>query len=293
MEVIKVENLCKSIKSKRIYNNINFTVNKGDCYGIIGADNEGKTSILHAILGLQSYNHGNITVFQSPTLTKQLRKQIAYVPDDLLCFPKMTGVQLLDMTMQLNKLTNCVDYAEELIEYFHINPSLLLDEMDESMNKCTYIISALLTKPDLLILDEPFNFLDTDSYERLILWLKNYCKSGKTVLLTNEDYDGIASVCTKLCVLKNGNLIRQDVQPQRYHKCKLLILENLTSPAPANPHLEQIQQEGEQCWFVYRGSSQELKQLLLQLTFTDFSVEDITVEEQLFLSYEWMEGKFS
>lgn len=215
MNILEINNLTKKRIRKTIYRNINIIIQKGDCYAIIGADNEGKTTLLHSILGFNKPTNGTIRLFDAPKFTPNLLKRIGYVADDLLCFPKMTALKFLEMTIQLKGLTDCLDYAEELIDYFNISPGLLLEEMDEDMNKCVYIISALLARPEFLILDEPFNFLNQTSSDRLKQLITDYRKQGNTILITNEDYDHVAEICTRFTILKNRSQIAGDIPAQK------------------------------------------------------------------------------
>lgn len=187
MNILTVEGLSYYKRKHIIYQNISINLSKGDCYVIMGRDNEGKTSLLRGILGLEKAAEGSVIWGEGIEKKTLFRNQIGFVPDELLGFEKMTGVQLLDMIISLKK-GDYLEKADELLQYFGINPAVPVEYMDENTNKCIYLISVLMQSPPVLILDEPFNFLNEETADRLRSWLKRYCKEGNTVLITSDNY---------------------------------------------------------------------------------------------------------
>ena len=293
MNILTVEGLSYYKRKHIIYQNISINLSKGDCYVIMGRDNEGKTSLLRGILGLEKAAEGS-AIWGEGIETKTLfRNQIGFVPDELLGFEKMTGVQLLDMIISLKK-GDYLEKADELLQYFGINPAVPVEYMDENTNKCIYLISVLMQSPPVLILDEPFNFLNEETADRLRSWLKRYCKEGNTVLITSDNYSDVADICTKLSVLKNRKLLRTDINPAVFHQQKFLTVKGGNKIEASQNQwkdclLRLIYEEDGETGYLFEGTADKLVLLLKTLKSEDFIIEDISIEEQLYSDYEWME----
>lgn len=260
---------------------------------IMGRDNEGKTSLLRGILGLEKAAEGSVIWGEGIEIKTLFRNQIGFVSDELLGFEKMTGVQLLDMIISLKK-GDYLEKADELLQYFGINPAVPVEYMDENTNKCIYLISVLMQSPPVLILDEPFNFLNEETADRLRSWLKRYCKEGNTVLITSDNYPDVADICTKLSVLKNRKLLRTDINPAVFHQQKFLTVKGENKIEASQNQwkdclLRLIYEEDGETGYLFEGTADKLVLLLKTLKSEDFIIEDISIEEQLYSDYEWME----
>lgn len=301
MNLLKAKGLHKRLNNNYIYKDISLTIRKGECYVLAGADGEGKTSILHTILGLSNYEQGKIKIYDKTT-EPQATYSIGYVPDELLCFPHMTGAELLDMTIKLDKLSDALDYATELIEYFDINPALSLMDMCDDMNKCTYIVSTLLSKPDFLILDEPFNFLEEESTAKLKAFIKKYRKAGNTILITHENYGDVADIATRFSILKDKAQIKTDEAPKNYITQKYItftsqannfdrfIFSKGKTDTTMASFFKPIAEDDNKLSFLFQGGSNTLRKILANADYTDITIKDISVDDQVFLKYDWMEG---
>lgn len=296
MSVLKAKEISKSIRRMQLYTDVCFNVEQGDCYAVLGGDNEGKTSIINALLGFDSPDKGDIFLFgeqRTRKNAKALMRRIGYVPDDLLCFDHMTGAGLLDMTIALRKLEDPIEYAEALIAFFDINPGMLLEEMNEDMNKCTYLISAFLSKPELVILDEPFNFLGEESSFKLKKLIGMYQELGNTVVLTGTDYNEVADICSRFSVLQNGRQIRCDALPEQYEDMKLILARNaeeiprlLEYAEHLDGALKQVKESKDKTVLLFKGEMEDLKSILAHLNCSDFEIQNITVRDQIMQEYD-------
>lgn len=296
MRLLHVNDISKSIKGKTIYRNISMDIFEGECYGIIGPDDSGKTSVVHTMVGLMRADRGMVRWFEERMPGRVLRKEIGYVPDDLLCFENMTGAELLDMSMKLGNRDISIDDAEMLIDYFEINPGLRLDEMDEDMNKCTYIISAFLKEPKVLVLDEPFNFLGEKSSTKLKNIIKQYINAGNTVIVTAESCKDIMDMCKRFSAIKEGEQIRRDEELSWYVPAKLVAVYgiDITGKAMLTKNIRNLvlyKLDEKKSVFLYMGIEdiEKLKKLLLELKCRDFTVRDLTINNQIFKEYGLLE----
>ncbi|MGN0327450.1 MAG: ATP-binding cassette domain-containing protein [Lachnospira sp.] len=292
MPVIQAYNVNIYNRQHNICHNVNLRVDRGTCHALVGADNEGKTSLLDAIVGLNHFQQGEIYLFEhfTPGSSAQLKNRIGYVPDDLLFSNNLTGAQMLDMTMRIKNVTEWIDYAEMLIDYFEVDPSITLNEMSEDMNKRFYIISSILCEPELLILDEPFNFLSRSGTTKLKDWLCAYVCDGNTVLLTSDNYGSISDICDVVSLMKERTTLSKTYFKNDLLPCKIITTQNINQQSipddvvviEQNPHL---------CRLRFSGTNDRLKDIIQQLDCSDFTIENVTVDDILNSTYDWMEDE--
>ena len=300
VNVLDVKNISKKRNHTDIYTDISLKVQKGDCYAILGADDEGKTSVLNAIMGLDRPDNGEIFLFgeniKNTKSIKSIKNRVGFVPDDLLCFENMTGAELLDMTIQFRGADDCFKFAETLIDYFQINPALQLQDMDDDMNKCTYIINAFLTRPELIILDEPFNFLNPKSIKRLKKLIGAYMQMGKTIIIVHDNYDGVSDICTKFSVIKEHKQLRCDESPSMYEDMKIIVAEGIKNDNIIKDMLKYasekkcilkiIKRDSEQTAMIFKGKITMLNGLLSNMECENYEIRNVPVQAQIMELYD-------
>lgn len=290
MSVIDIHNASMQFKKQTIFTNINIQVQQGECHGLIGADNEGKSSLLYAILGQNMLTSGDILLFDmyKPKQRKQFMNRVGYVPDELLGFENMTGIQLLDKTMQLRHANEYIDDMERLIEYFEIDPCMQLMEMSDDMNKCVYIVNAIFNNPNLLILDEPFNFLEDKSAAQFKAWLRNYTSDGKTVMITSDSFEAVSDICDVISAVKDRTIIAENMPISQINTYKLIEVWGINQHS-IPPDVKIVEQNAEYCKLCLNGSIQRLKEVIQMLECDNFTVSDITEDDVIFHTYDWLE----
>lgn len=300
MSILDVRNISKKRNHTHIYADISLKVEKGDCYAILGADDEGKTSVLNAIMGLDRPDKGEIFLFgenlKNTKNIKSIKNRIGYVPDDLLCFENMTGAELLDMTMQFRNADNSIKFAETLIKYFQINPALQLQDMNDDMNKCTYIINAFLTRPELIILDEPFNFLSNRNIRMLKKLISAYTQMGNTVIIVHDSYDGVSDMCTRFSVIKEHKQLRCDELPSMYDDMKIIVADMIKNDNVVNNMLKcakekscmlkVIKKDIRQTAMIFKGETGDLTALLNCLKCEDYEIRNVSAQAQIMELYD-------
>lgn len=209
------------------YNNIalkdiSFHVQKGDFFVIFGPDDSGKTELIELFLGIRVPSNGKI-LYKSEELSlfsSLKRKNIRFVPDDILLIDKkMTAQKYLEQIMKSYKMTN-KDKINEYADFFEIDLTEKLNYMTYETNKFTAIIGAAITNPELLILDEPSNFLTQQGVKKLYEFLGNIKKVGTTIIVLSEHFEETALYCNSYVYLKEGCIEAQDRTNGRFEEYK-------------------------------------------------------------------------
>jgi len=203
-------------KNISIYSNniniedISFKVDEGDFFVIFGPDDSGKTELLNAIMGIIPCHAGKFYYREKSmnALAIKDRKSIRFVPDDILLLQNMRAKDYLKHIAATYRVKE-VDFMESLIKYFDIDVSEKLTDMTFESNKLVAIIGALMTFPEFLILDEPFNFLTASACKKLLNMLKKFNDKGMTILITAENFEDLDNRCNRLMYINEGKLIQK------------------------------------------------------------------------------------
>ncbi|WP_195250994.1 ABC transporter ATP-binding protein [Romboutsia sp. 1001713B170207_170306_H8] len=212
--MLSIKNLSKSYKSnEKAIDNISFEINKGDIFGFIGHNGAGKTTTIKCIVGIHEFEEGEILIDKKDINKNPIecKIDIAYIPDNPDLYESLTGIQYLNFISNIFKVER--KEREELINYyanrFEIKDNLgnLISSYSHGMKQKLAIISALIHKPKILILDEPFVGLDPKASFTLKEMMKEFCENGGAIFFSTHVLDVAEKICNKVAIIKNGKLV--------------------------------------------------------------------------------------
>jgi ABC-2 type transport system ATP-binding protein len=192
---------------------ISLHIEKGDIYAFIGHNGAGKTTLLKAITGIHSFDKGEVLIdgldIQKNPL--EVKKRIAYVPDNPDVYEFMTGIQYLNFIADVFMIS-AADREQRIKDYadrFEITSSLgdLISSYSHGMKQKLVLISALLHDPKLLIMDEPFVGLDPKAAFLLKEIMAELTKRGGAIFFSTHVLDVAEKLCNKVAIIKEGHLI--------------------------------------------------------------------------------------
>ncbi len=214
--ILEIKNLFKSYDGKNsIIKDVSFSINEGEIVGFIGHNGAGKTTIIKSIVGIHNFDKGDILIGGVNLKDNPLecKEQIAYVPDNPELYENMTGLEYLHMVSNIFKISieDRVERIKEYSEKFEMYNSLenSISTYSRGMKQKIVIISALIHKPKLLILDEPFVGLDPNASFVLKKAMKELKKEGGSILFSTHVLEVAQNLCTNILIIKNGNIITQ------------------------------------------------------------------------------------
>ena len=211
--MLKIINFSKSYKCKKAVDNLNIEVKSVDIYGFIGHNGDGKTTTMRAVVGALEFEEGeikinDISIKDNPVLCKSM---ISYIPDNPDIYEYLTGIQYLNFIGDIFKINKAE--REELIkkyaDLFEITSNLgdLISSYSHGMKQKITVISALIHKPKLLIMDEPFVGLDPKATHTFKIIMKEMCESGSSIFFSTHVLDVAEKLCNKVAIIRGGKLI--------------------------------------------------------------------------------------
>ncbi len=211
--MLEIKNLTKTyFGGKAAVSNLTLTVEPGDIYGFIGHNGAGKTTTIKSIVGIHDFDSGEIlingiSIRENPISCKQI---MAYIPDNPDLYDYLTGIQYLNFIADIYQIPQ-KDRQERIqkeADDFEITPALgdLISSYSHGMKQKLALISALIHKPKLLVLDEPFVGLDPKASVLLKEKMKELCSEGSAIFFSTHVLDVAEKLCNKIAIISQGKL---------------------------------------------------------------------------------------
>ena len=199
---------------KTAVDDLSLHVPAGEICGFIGRNGAGKTTTLRAVSGVMSFTQGTITIDShdiraDPVAAKAVT---AFLPDNPDLYEFMSGIEYLNLIADLYDITAWE--REERIRLYSGSFQLTQDlgsaiaSYSHGMKQKLAIISALIRKPKLLVLDEPFVGLDPAAAHLLKGYLRELCNEGGAVFFSTHVLEVAEKLCDTIAIIKNGRLVR-------------------------------------------------------------------------------------
>lgn len=212
--MLTIQNLTKHYKgSDKGITNLNLQLDAGDIYGFIGHNGAGKTTTLKCVAGIHAFDAGEIYIDGLSVRKDAMacKRKIAYIPDNPDLYEYMTGIQYLNFIADIFGVS-AAEREERICTHakeFEISASLgeLISAYSHGMKQKLAIISALVHKPRLLILDEPFVGLDPKASVVLKNTMHKLCEEGGAIFFSTHVLDVAEKLCNKVAIIKNGELV--------------------------------------------------------------------------------------
>ena len=212
--MLEIRNFSKSYsKEKNVVENINLKVNAGEIFGFIGHNGAGKTTTIKSIVGILDFKEGEILIDGMSIKEKPIecKRVMAYIPDNPDIYDALTGIQYLNFIADIYKVGK-KEREERIKNYadrFEITTYLgdLISSYSHGMKQKLVVISALIHKPKLLILDEPFVGLDPKAAYTLKEIMKEICSEGSSIFFSSHVLEVVEKLCDKVAIIKGGQVI--------------------------------------------------------------------------------------
>jgi ABC-2 type transport system ATP-binding protein len=207
-KVIEVKNLTKDYGQGRGVFDVSFYVNKGEVFGFLGPNGAGKSTTIRHLMGFSVPDSGETYINGHSSLYKRniTMRNVSYIPGEVALPLNLTGQEVIDEQKELKGVVDDT-LLNWLIDIFEVDLSLLCKEMSLGMKRKLAIVSAFMSDPDIIIMDEPSSGLDPEMQEVFVELIKLEKRRGKTILLSSHIFEEVDAVCERIAVIKDGVIV--------------------------------------------------------------------------------------
>jgi len=212
---IEVENLRKVYGSKAAVDGLSLTVPCGSFFGFLGPNGAGKSTTIRMLTGLIPPTSGSIRLLGMPLAGQELeiKRHIGLVPDESLLFDRLTGAEFLEFVGRMYGLARPVarERAGELLNLFELagQPRQLIAEYSKGMRKRIAMAASLIHRPQLFLMDEPFEGVDAVGARLMKDILLDQVRQGATIFLTSHVLEVVERLCDRVAIIHEGRIVRE------------------------------------------------------------------------------------
>lgn len=206
---LELTGITKSYGSRRVLDDVTFTVSPGRLTGFVGGNGAGKTTTMRIVLGLLSSDGGSVALDGAP-LTAAERRRFGYMPEERGLYPKM---KVLEQIVYLARLhgygkAESTSRATELLTELGLGERLndTIESLSLGNQQRAQIAASLVHDPEVLILDEPFSGLDPLAVDVVAGVLQSSAAKGASILFSSHQLDVVERLCDDLVILAGGTV---------------------------------------------------------------------------------------
>lgn len=211
--MLTINNITKRYGDKTAVDNLSLHIAPGEIYGFIGHNGAGKTTTIKACCGIIGFDDGEILVDGVSIKDNPIecKKKFAYIPDNPDLYDFLSGIKYLNFVADIYGIPKAErnDVIKKYADMFELTESLAepISNYSHGMKQKLAIISALIRKPKLMILDEPFVGLDPKASHLLKEIMAELCRNGGAIFFSTHVLEVAEKLCTKVAIIKDGKLV--------------------------------------------------------------------------------------
>lgn len=206
--VLLIEGLTKNFDGKRILDGVDLAVGKGEVFALLGPNGAGKTTMIRIILDIFRPDEGTVSILGAP-FSEKTKDRIGYLPEEGGLDRKMKVITAIRFFAGLKGMKNPDPEIESWLSCMKLSEyrDKKVGELSKGMSRRLQFIIAVIHRPEILILDEPFFGLDPVNKKQIkdiLLALKN---QGMTIIMSTHQMDEVEKMCDRLLMLNHGKTV--------------------------------------------------------------------------------------
>lgn len=204
---IRTDGLTKRFGGTVALDHLDIDVERGEIFGFLGPNGAGKTTTVRLLLNLLRPTAGSAWIMGIPVRqVERAHQHVSYIPGDVVLWPQLTGAETLAYLGALSGQTD-PEFRDELIERFQLDVDRRVRSYSKGNRQKVALIAAFMTRPDVLLLDEPTAGLDPLMEAEFKALAREARERGQTVFLSSHLLDEVEDVCDRVAILRTGELI--------------------------------------------------------------------------------------
>ena len=286
---IRIHGLSKRFGGLHALEPLELDIQNGEVFGYLGPNGAGKTTTIRLLLGMLRPTSGRAEIFGLDVHrdTVAAHRRLAYVAGETSLWPSLTGAETLHL---LGRVQGQVDaaYRDQLIERFAFDPSKKVRSYSKGNRQKLGLIAGLMSRADLLLLDEPSSGLDPLMEREFRRCVQEAKAAGQTVFLSSHILGEVEALCDRVGILRAGQLVEVGTLAQMRHLTALAIEATFTGPPPdvsAVPGVHDVEIDGSRLRCRLTGSVEPLLMRLTAARVTHLLSHEPSLEELFLAQY--------
>lgn len=208
MAIITLDKVSKYYTKRPALGTTTFVINKGDFFGIAGPKKSGKSTIVNLIMDFIRTTSGTVTVMgqKSSALSLDRKKKIGFMPSNPSYCETMKAIDVVKTAAKIKGVTDN-ESVMSLCKHFNVDKNKRVGSLPLACRKKIAIVIALMGNPQLVIMDNAFVALDSDTKNKLAHYLLDLNKEGVTVVVTDRNIDLLQQLCSRIAIMRKGSLL--------------------------------------------------------------------------------------
>ncbi len=213
-ESISIKGLIKSYDDNIVLKELDLSIPKGSIFGLIGPNGAGKSTLIGVLTGLLSFDDGYITINELLFVDENeevIKRDIASVLQPPLLFEQFTSIEFIEYVCDIYEIETkgLIERAYSLMDFFEIKDfaKTKIHKLSSGSRKKLAFVTAVLTEPKVLLLDEPFEAVDVISIDRMKTILRKLKAKGVTMIITSHILEVVENLCDDIAILHQGRII--------------------------------------------------------------------------------------
>jgi ABC-2 type transport system ATP-binding protein len=208
-KIIETHNLTVYYGKFRGVKDVNLTVEQGEVFGFLGPNGAGKTTTQRVLLDVIRPTSGSASIFGMDCRTHgvELRKRVGYLPGELALYKEMRAEEFFRMYEYLRGANGTNGYWRDLAKRLDLDVSRKIGNFSRGNKQKVGIVAAFMSKPDLLILDEPTGGLDPLVQQTVMEMVREVKADGRTVFFSSHILPEVQAVCDRVGIIREGQLV--------------------------------------------------------------------------------------
>ena len=199
---------------------LTLSVPRGSFYGFLGPNGAGKTTTIRMLMGLAPPTSGSIEIlgYSLPEQELEAKTRIGLVPDESLLFDHLTGAEFVEFTGRMYRLPRetARERARELMGLFELDTAgrKLISEYSKGMRKRVAMAASLIHRPQLFLMDEPFEGVDAVGARLMKDILLEQVRHGATIFLTSHVLEVVERLCDRVAIIHKGKVLVENTMTE-------------------------------------------------------------------------------
>lgn len=281
MPAVEISHISKSFGTLKAVDDVSFDVEKGEIFGLLGPNGAGKTTAIRVLLDIFKPDHGEVSILGGP-MTETKKDRIGYMPEERGMYQDIPLDRCLVYLGSLKGLSpaEAGNRISAYLERFDLASSRhkKVKELSKGMQQKAQLISTLIHKPELIIIDEPFSGLDPVNTQMVKEILREQRDQGVTILMSTHQLHQVEELCDRIVLIDHGRTVLYGYLDEiRRQFSGHAVIVRSPDDLPALPGVERVEQHNSSAYRLNLTAATKTQDILRALVERGIQVDQFEI----------------